>query len=39
MKRFGAYEIADVRFRAGVSTQLELTDARLMHGEPFAQQD
>ena len=25
-----AYEIADVRFRAGVSTQLELTDSRLL---------
>jgi outer membrane protein TolC len=25
-----AYEIADVRFRAGVSTQLELSDARLL---------
>lgn len=25
-----AYEIAEVRFRAGVSTQLELTDARLL---------
>ena len=25
-----AYEIADVRYRAGVSTQLELTDSRLL---------
>lgn len=31
-----AYEIADVRFRAGVSTQLELSDARLLQQQAEA---